>query len=137
MVKLVAYNTESEEWGAVHYPLEPRGAGWVGLSEIVAHGDYVYILERDNQIGEAAKLKKIFRVPLSDLKPAPLGGKLPVVRKEEVKDLLPELRALNGYVVDKVEGLAVDSTGNWFAVTDNDGVDDSNGETLFLKLGKL
>ncbi|WP_306118807.1 MULTISPECIES: esterase-like activity of phytase family protein [unclassified Roseitalea] len=136
-VKLVAYNTETGEWGAVRYPLEPKGEGWVGLSEIVAHGDHVYIVERDNQIGAAAKLKKIFRVPLSEMQPAPLGGDLPVVTKEEVRDLIPDMAAFGGYVVDKVEGLAVDAAGNFFAVTDNDGVDDSNGETQFLRLGEL
>ena len=75
-VKLVAYNTETGDWGAVRYPLEPKGKGWVGLSEITAHGDHVYIVERDNQIGAAAKLKKLFRVPLSEMVPAPLGGDL-------------------------------------------------------------
>ncbi|MEO1702680.1 MAG: esterase-like activity of phytase family protein [Pseudomonadota bacterium] len=136
-VKLVSYNTTSGEWGQVHYPLEPKGAGWVGLSEIVAYGDYAYIIERDNQIGEAAKLKKIFRVAVSELNPAALGETPPTVAKEEVLDLIPAMTAFGGYVVDKVEGLAVDADGNFFAVTDNDGVDDSNGETQFLRLGKL
>lgn len=136
-VKLVAYNTETEEWGAVRYPLEAKGAGWVGLSEIVAYGDHVYIIERDNQIGAAAVLKKIFRVPLSEMQPAALGGDLPVVSKEEVRDLIPDMAAFGGYVLDKVEGLAVDANGDFFAVTDNDGVDDSNGETLFMRLGQL
>ena len=136
-VKLVAYNTETEEWGAVRYPLEPKGAGWVGLSEIVVHGDHVYIVERDNQIGAAAALKKIFRVPLSEMQPAALGGDLPVVSKEEVRDLLPDMAAFGGYALDKVEGLAIDVNGDFFVVTDNDGVDDSNGETLFMKLGQL
>ncbi|WP_349362685.1 MAG: esterase-like activity of phytase family protein [Roseitalea porphyridii] len=136
-VKLVAYNTDTGEWGAVRYPLEEKGAGWVGLSEIVAHGDHVYIVERDNQIGAAAKLKKIFRVPLSEMEPAPLGGDLPLVSKEEVRDLLPDMAAFGGYALDKVEGLAVDANGDFFAVTDNDGVDDSNGETLFMRLGQL
>ncbi|CAJ1391256.1 unnamed protein product [Effrenium voratum] len=136
-VKLVAYNTGTEEWGAVRYPLEQKGAGWVGLSEIVAHGDHVYIIERDNQIGAAAALKKIFRVPLAEMQPAALGGELPVVSKEEVRDLLPDMAAFGGYALDKVEGLAVDTNGDFFAVTDNDGVDDSNGETLFMRLGQL
>jgi hypothetical protein len=36
-----------------------------------------------------------------------------------------------------VEGFAVDTAGNAFVVTDNDGVDNSTGETRFLRLGKL
>ncbi|WP_424932321.1 esterase-like activity of phytase family protein [Amaricoccus macauensis] len=137
MVKLVSYDLETGEWGAVHYPLEPKGEGWVGLSEITIHGDHAYILERDNQIGGAAKLKKLYRVPLAEMQPAALGGELPVVTKEEVRDFIPDLEAANGYVVDKIEGFTIDSAGYAFAVTDNDGVDDSSGETHFLKLGPL
>ncbi len=130
-VKIVAYNLETGEWGAVRYPLEPKDEGWIGLSEIAVHGDWAYILERDNQIGAAAKVKRIYRVPLAEMVPAPLGGELPVVSKELVRDLLPDLAALNGYIVDKVEGLAIAADGTGYIVTDNDGVDDSSGETLF------
>ncbi len=136
-VKLVSYNLASEEWGAVRYPLEKTEEGWVGLSEITVYGDYAYIIERDNLIGQAAKLKKIYRVALADLKPAKLGGELPVVKKEEVRDLIPDLKALGGYVVDKVEGFTVDAAGNGYVVTDNDGVDDSSGETLFFPIGTM
>lgn len=137
-VKLLAYDLGKKEWGAVRYPLEPMGEGWIGLSEIAIAGDYAYVLERDNQIGEAAKVKKIFRIPLTDLKPAPLGGALPLVAKEEVRDLIPDLKALtNGYVVDKVEGLTFDNNGNAWIITDNDGVDNSSGETLLWNAGKL
>ena len=136
-VKLVAYNTDTKDWGAVHYPLDAVDTGWIGLSEIVAHGDYVYVIERDNQIGAAAKVKKIYRIALDQMVPAPLGGPLPVVTKEEVRDLIPDLRAQGGYVVDKVEGLAIFADGAAFASTDNDGVDDSSGETFFWSLGNF
>ncbi|MBL4645766.1 MAG: esterase-like activity of phytase family protein [Rhizobiales bacterium] len=136
-VKLVSYNLKTKEWGAVQYPTEPAIKGWVGLSEITYHGDYVYIIERDNQIGENAKVKKLFRVPVADLKPAKIGDPLPMVHKEEVHDFLPDLKSTGGYVVDKIEGFAIDTAGNGFAVTDNDGVDDSNGETLFFSIGKM
>ncbi|WEX87469.1 esterase-like activity of phytase family protein [Sinorhizobium garamanticum] len=136
-VKLVSYKPASKEWGAVRYPLDKAEEGWVGLSEITVHGDYVYVIERDNLIGQAAKLKKLYRIALADLKPAALGGELPVVKKEEVRDLIPELKALNGYVVDKVEGFTVDAAGNGYVVTDNDGVDDSSGETLFFSIGAI
>ncbi len=132
-VKLVSYNPKSKEWGAVRYPLDKAEAGWVGLSEITAHGDHLYIVERDNLLGDKAKLKKLYRVAIADLKPAKLGEALPLVAKEEVHDFLPDLKSVtNGYVVDKLEGFAFDKSGKAFAVTDNDGVDDSSGETLFL-----
>jgi hypothetical protein len=136
-VKLVRYDPETEEWGAVHYPLEPAGEGWVGLSEITAHGDHVYLIERDNLIGGAAELKKIFRVPLSEMQAAPIGGDLPVVAKEEVRDLIPDLQQTAGYVQDKVEALAIMEDGTAWIATDNDGVDDHSGETLFWSIGRM
>ncbi|MFC3165301.1 esterase-like activity of phytase family protein [Ciceribacter thiooxidans] len=132
-VKLLSYKPESKEWGAVRYPLDKTEAGWVGLSEITAHSDHLYVVERDNQIGDQAKIKKLYRVAIADLKPAAIGGVLPTVAKEEVHDFVPDLKAAtNGYVVDKLEGFAFDAAGTAYAVTDNDGVDGSSGETLFF-----
>ncbi|WP_284380213.1 esterase-like activity of phytase family protein [Amylibacter marinus] len=136
-VKLVSYNLKSKEWGAVHYPKATPAKGWVGLSEITVHGDYVYVIERDNQIGADVVTKKVYRIALSEMKPAPLGGDLPIVTKELVRDLVPDLAANNGYVVDKVEGLAIFADGSAWASTDNDGVDDSSGETFFWSLGQF
>ncbi len=136
-VKLISYDLEIGEWGAVHYPLDDTEAGWVGLSEIVAHGDHVYLIERDNQIGAGAAIKKIYRVALSEMSPAALGGPLPVVSKELVRDLLPDLQGFGGYVVDKVEGLAIAADGTAWVSTDNDGVDDSSGETFFWTIGTM
>ncbi|AHD08257.1 esterase-like activity of phytase family protein [Phaeobacter gallaeciensis] len=136
-VKLVAYNLETKEWGAIHYPKAEPDTGWVGLSEIVAHGDYVYVIERDNQHDFRAVTKKVYRIPLAEMTPTPLGGDLPVVSKELVRDLLPDLTATGGYVLDKVEGLAITAEGEGFIVTDNDGVDDASGETMFFSIGQM
>ncbi|MFM1863414.1 MAG: hypothetical protein RLZ26_1936 [Pseudomonadota bacterium] len=138
MVKLLAYDTAARSWGAVHYPLEaPAEGGWMGLSEITLHGDHLYIIERDNQIADRAAVKRLYRVALSEMVPAPLGGPLPVVRKEMVRDLLPDLGVTRGFAVDKIEGFAVDAAGTGWVVTDNDGVDDSSGETLFWSIGRM
>ena len=136
-VKLLAYNTETKEWGAVRYEKAEPETGWTGLSEITAHGDWFYIVERDNQHDDRAVTKKVYRVPAAEMVPAPLGGELPVVSKELVCDLLPDLKATGGYVLDKVEGLAITSDGEAFVSTDNDGVDDSSGETMFFSIGKV
>jgi hypothetical protein len=74
---------------------------------------------------------------MADMKPMKLGGELPLVQKTLVRDLLADLKAAKGYVLDKVEGFAIDAAGDAYIVTDNDGVNDASGETLFLKLGKL
>ena len=136
-VKLLAYKPADKSWSAVRYPLDSAEAGWIGLSEITAAGDRVIIIERDNQIAEKAKMKKLYAVSMADMKPRALGGELSLVQKRLVRDLLPDLKAAKGYVLDKVEGFAIDAAGDAYIVTDNDGVDDSSGETQFLKLGKL
>ncbi|MEP9387577.1 esterase-like activity of phytase family protein [Mesorhizobium sp. KR9-304] len=136
--KLLAYKPKAKEWSAVRYPLEAAEAGWMGLSEITAYDGKLYVIERDNQIGANAKVKRLYSVSLDAFKPAKLGGDLPLVEKTLVRDLLADLKsATNGYVVDKVEGFTIDKNGEAFVVTDNDGVDDSSGETLFIRLGNI
>lgn len=140
LVKLLAYNTADDSWGAVHYPLDaaPEAEGaWVGLSEITLHGGHLYLIERDNQIADKAMTKKLTRVALEGLAPAPLGGSLPVVTKELVRDLMPDLGTYGGYTAEKVEGFAVDAAGTGWLVSDNDGTNDSSGETLFWSIGPV
>lgn len=128
--KLLQVDPATGEWAGVRYPLD-ASEGWVGLSELAVHGDHLYLIERDNLIGDAAKLKAVTRVALADLAPVALDGDLPVVTKETVRDLIPDLKEWNGYVQDKVEGMAITEDGTVYVVTDNDGVDDASGETFF------
>jgi len=124
----------------LHYPLEATKAegGWVGLSEITAVGpDTFVVIERDNQFGDSA-LKTLHSFSVAGLMAAAPGdAKVPVVSKRLLRNLVPDLQKPQGYVLDKVESFAVDSAGQAFAITDNDGVDGSNGETQFLRLGVL
>ena len=139
-VRIGVFNPGTGEWGFIHYPLDAAAeGGWVGLSELTSIGNGQFlVIERDNQIGDAAKVKKIFKISAGQMMPAALGTELPVVTKEEVLDFIPDLKAAtNGYVVDKVEGFAIDADGEAFIVTDNDGVDDSSGETLFWSVGRV
>ena len=45
--------------------------------------------------------------------------------------------ATNGWITDKVEGVAVTQTGRTYVSTDNDGLDDWSGETWFFGLGRF
>lgn len=133
--KVLGYNLETEEWSVIHYPLTDPDTGWVGLSEIVAHGDFVYFIERDNQLDTRAVTKIITRVPLSALDGMVALGETPAVLEPElVVDLLPYLTSTGGYVLDKVEGLAIAPDGTFWVSTDNDGVDDHSGETMFFAI---
>jgi hypothetical protein len=66
-----------------------------------------------------------------------LGAEAPVVTKTELRNLLPDLAASKGYVLDEIEDFTIDAAGEAYMVADNDGVDGSSAGTLFLKLGKL
>jgi len=133
--KVLGYNIETGDWSVIHYPLTEPATGWVGLSEIVAHGDYVYFIERDNQLDARAVTKLITRVPLAAMDGMVALGETPAVLEPElVVDLLPYLTSTGGYVLDKVEGLAIAADGTMWVSTDNDGVDDHSGETMFFAI---
>ena len=140
-VRIGRYHLKTDEWRFFYYPLEavasPAG-GWVGLSELVSlGGERFAVIERDNQGGPDARIKKVFGFSIAGLTPQPQGGVFPVVGKHELLDLLPRLASYKGWVLDKVEGLAVALNGKAYAVTDNDGVDDASGETRLLRLGPV
>lgn len=136
-VKLLAYKPSDKSWSAVRYPLDTPEKGWIGISEITATPDGLVIIERDNQIGKKAKVKQLTYVPLAGIALAALDGDIPVVAKTVIRDLIPDLAGPNGYVLDKIESFAIDADGNAFIITDNDGVDDHSGETVFINLGKI
>lgn len=131
---------EGDEWKFFYYPLdavESPAGGWVGLSEITAlGGGRLAIIERDNQSGADARIKRVYEVDVTGMTPAPEGSTFPVLSKTLAIDVLPAMRAGKGWVHDKLEGLARAADGTVYVVTDNDGVDDSTGETQFLNLGK-
>ena len=131
--KVLSYNLETEEWGVIHYPLTPAESGWVGLSEVTAHDGFLYFIERDNQF-ESAATKQITRVPLDAMRMVAPGETPNVLEPEVVVDLLPYLASTGGYILDKVEGLAIAQDGTMWVSTDNDGVDDHSGETMFFAI---
>jgi hypothetical protein len=136
--KLLRYNVTSGEWGVLHYPLDATPAGWMGLSEITATGpDSFVVIERNNQWGEGA-IKRLYAISVAGLTPAaPGAASIPVVTKRLLRDVVPDLAAPGGVVQEKLEGFTIDAAGNAFAVTDNDGLQGSPGETQFLRLGRL
>ena len=60
------------------------------------------------------------------------------VSKTLKRDMLADgdLPALNGFVYEKIEGLAVTSSGRVWFNNDNDGVDDNAGEQYLFDLGE-
>ena len=141
LVKIVRYDTGTEAWSFAHYPLDPvdlPNGGWVGLSEItlLPDGETFAVVERDNQVGLEARIKRIYGVELDPVDFAPLGAELTVVSKTLLADVIGRLDAASISVPDKLEGLGVED-GRVYVVTDNDGVDDNYGQTIFLGLGAV
>ncbi len=90
------------------------------------------ILERDNQGGPDAWVKRIYYVDLLNSTPGGLLGKSLVI------DLLDGLSFFTqGLVPEKLEGLAFTEDGNLFLMNDNDGVDDNNGATYLWNLSEM
>ena len=128
------YNTEDETWSFRFYPLdtpESQNGGWVGLADItsVDFGKFL-VLERDDQGGPDAAIKRIYSIDLTET-----DQELGLLSKQLYKDLYSTLAsATNGPVVEKVDGMAVDGSGNLWIVNGNDGVDNNSGETLLLQV---
>ena len=120
-------------------PARPEGVslgGFVGLSEItlLPFGNKVAIVERDDRIDRDARIKRIYGVDLDDVETKPHGEELEVVDKFLLRDVLDELDENSISIPDKLEGVAVTRDRKVFLATDNDGVDENYGETLFFRI---
>jgi Esterase-like activity of phytase len=134
--------TNDAAWTHVPYRFQPKpvDAAWIGLSEITYTPHGWILIERDNLTGSfdtppgaetTNGYKTLVRIPLSP------GADNQYTRDEkEIVDLRPALLSTRGWITDKPEGVGVRPDGTVFVVTDNDGVDGSNGETIFRRLGK-
>ena len=140
-VKVGKYDVASGEWTFAAYPLdapESPAGGWVGLSEITVLPDgRVAIIERDNQLGEEAAVKRVYGIDPASVEFVPAGEELPVLEKTLLRDILADLDAASISIPDKIESLAVSADGTVYLATDNDGVDDNYGETVFISLGSV
>merc|ERR1719310_1547417 len=69
--RLGMYDMKQKRWTFVYYPLDAvrsQNGGWVGLSDIAPVGDKKFlVLERDNQGGPDAAIKRIYSVDLSSV----------------------------------------------------------------------
>lgn len=134
---IAVFDLTAETWSFMSYPIDPAvspNGGWVGLSEITAIGaDRYLVVERDNHMGPDARIKRVYRIDLSGKKDGD------TLSKTLVRDLMADLQAPKGMLLEKVEGLAVLPNGEVMIVTDNDGVNDhgGGGETQFIRLGKI
>ncbi|MCG8550998.1 MAG: esterase-like activity of phytase family protein [Desulfobacterales bacterium] len=141
--KIGRYDVGADSWSFVYYPLEAEGnGGWIGLSELTLLPDGTFaVIERDKGWGPStglnAELKAVYGVDLASAQFRTLddAAGLATLDKTLLGNLLPKMTDASIWTAEKLEGLAVAADGKAYAVTDNDGVDDATGETLFLRLG--
>lgn len=138
VARIGRYTPATGAWEWFGYPLATTSVtgDWIGLSEVTAlDDDTLAVIERDKQNGRTAALKRVYTVDL----PAPgVTGAAPItapLTKTLAIDVLPALQARRGWTQEKLEGLTIGADGDAYAVTDNDGLDDASGETVFLDLG--
>ena len=134
-VRIGIYDTIAQTWRFNFYPLdaaESQNGGWVGLSDLTSLGNGEFlVLERDNQGGMDAAVKRIYKVNLDGLADGD------TVSKTLVRDIMPDLKSAGGLPAEKVEGMAVMSNGDVYIVNDNDGLDDNSGEIQLMNLGYI
>lgn len=134
-VRVGIYDIANATWSFLFYVLdapESQNGGWVGLSEItsIGNGEFL-VIERDNQGGPDAAIKRLYKFDTTGLADGA------IVVKSLVRDVLPDMLATGGLVTEKIEGIALLKNGDVLMVNDNDGVEDSNGETQLLNLGDI
>ncbi|MEM1449511.1 MAG: esterase-like activity of phytase family protein [Planctomycetota bacterium] len=143
-VRIGRFDPVGGGWTFAFYPLDaptsPNG-GWVGLSEIASLGGGEFaILERDNQGGPDASIKRIYSIDATSVTFQPVGnGAMETLTKTLELDVLASgvFDDLAVLPFEKLEGMAVLSNGDVLIVNDNDGVDDNSGETRILEFEQL
>ncbi len=137
-VRIGRYDRTLGEWTFAYYPLDVRqspNGGWVGLSEITALGQSRFaVVERDNQANTDARIKRVYAFSVSDTAFRPEGESFETLSKTLIRDLVPDLKATGGMVLEKIESLAVTKKGDLIFANDNDGVGGSNGETQLIRI---
>ncbi|SDF14689.1 Uncharacterized conserved protein [Cellulosimicrobium cellulans] len=132
------YDVATRTWDWFAYPLErtTTDGDWLGLSEVtVVDHDTLAVIERDKLNGPAAAVKRVYAVDVPDVAVGAASTTPVPVTKTLAHDVLPGLRATNGWTQEKLEGLTVGGDGTVWAITDNDGLADATGETVLLSLG--
>ncbi|MFT4081920.1 MAG: esterase-like activity of phytase family protein [Nocardioides sp.] len=140
VTRIGRYTPATGTWEWFGFPLDTTSVSgdWIGVSEIAAvDADTLAVVERDKQNGTTAAIKRVYTVDIpatgvsgDEAITAPLTTTL-------AHDVLPDLQATHGWTQEKLEGLTIGADHQVYAVTDNDGLVDATGETVFMRLGSL
>jgi hypothetical protein len=136
-VRLGIYDLVSETWRFGFYPLDnilSQNGGTIGLYGAARiDDDNVLILERDNQGGPDAALKRLYSVNISGVNDGD------IITKTLIRDMVPsgDLEVAGGQILPFFEGLTITATGDVLVINDNDGTEDGSGETQLINFGNI
>lgn len=124
--RIARYDLVAERWDFFLYPLDKTttSGDWIGLSEITnLGGDRYAVIERDKLQGGQAKVKRVYEFTLdgveaTDGSPIVAGASLSgrVIKKTLLRDVRSQTAPF-----EKIEGLAITSSGRLWTAVDNDG----------------
>jgi hypothetical protein len=125
--RIARYDLELGMWDAFFYPLEPSSFT-IGLSEVILVGrvrgaDAYAVIERDNQLADNGRFKRIYMFTFEGLTPEDIGTAVnaaTIIGSAVTKTLLRDVQPLfTPY--EKIEGLALTRRGDLWVALDNDG----------------
>lgn len=136
MARIGHYGVADGSFHWYGYRLEQTTADgdWMGLSEITAIDNHTFaIIERDKLIGPAARIRRVctVTVPTAAGQVTDPGVQLPTLNKNLALDVLPALRATNGWTQEKLEGFAI--AGGRSTPSPTTSLNDATGETQFVR----
>ncbi len=115
VARIGRYTPDGDTWDWFGYQLDSTSAkdDWIGISEIAVHNGELLILERDKLNGPDARVKALYRVAI------PEGGTAAAANRASCRrrwpaTWLPDLQATNGFVQEKVEGVAIAGNQNLY-----------------------
>lgn len=124
--RIARYDLVAERWDFFLYPLDKTttSGDWIGLSEITnLGGDRFAVIERDKLQGGTATVKRVYEFTLDGVEatdggPIVAGASLSgrVIEKTPLRDVRSQTAPF-----EKLEGLAVTSSGRLWTAVDNDG----------------
>ena len=112
--RIGVYNIADDSWRFFFYPLDPvesQNGGWVGLSDITSMGlGQFLVIERDNQGGPDAAIKRLYTFSVNGLSDGDTIGKILQL------DLMNDLADTGGLIYEKIEGSALTTDGDIYII---------------------
>ncbi|NBC49495.1 MAG: DUF4214 domain-containing protein [Gammaproteobacteria bacterium] len=127
--RIARYIPSSQEWSYFFYPLD-NSAEISELALLDAQHGTLAVLERDDESGPRSRIKRVYQISVSDISEQQgLELEHPVLEKQLLYDLAPELSVRSGSASEQVDGLAYGVDGDAYL-----GYVDTSNSSFMLRL---